>query len=394
MAPLLRRVSIRGFRSLREVSLAPGGLCALVGEAASGKSTVLGAVWTLLEAAAPVPTGEDVSHGYARIHIEGELASGHAIFLDARPPDTLNLNREDAPPALFLPAGLRAGALVAPATSPEAARAAELLRPPPRASPWTTGDGGLALAAALEALADSDASGLVLLVEEPELYLGPQGQRHVHRLLRRLAEAGNQVLYSTHAPVFLTVDRLDELALVRHSERRGTVLAQPHALGEAESFRAVAEFDSERAELFLSRAALLVEGRTEKLIFPLVFEALGYDADREAVTILECGGKSNIPLFARICNECGLPYVVVHDRDARAGEEPVESERIVNAAIAEAAGPERTVLLVPDFEGVAGVRARARKPARAWKRFRESNPDGIPDELAQAVERVVAAARG
>ena len=44
-----------------------------------------------------------------------------------------------------------------------------------------------------------------------------------------------------------------------------------------------AEFDAERAEIFLSRAVLLVEGRTEKLAFPFVFRALGYDADQEAI---------------------------------------------------------------------------------------------------------------
>jgi predicted ATP-dependent endonuclease of OLD family len=201
------------------------------------------------------------------------------------------------------------------------------------------------------------------------------------------------VLYSTHAPVFLSVDRLEELALVRHDTGVGTVVSQPRALTEAESFRALAEFDAERTELFLARAALLVEGRTEKLIFPLVFDALGYDPDREAVAILECGGKSNIPLFARICNECGIPYVVVHDRDADADADPVESEQIVNAAIAAVAGPDRTVLLVPDFEAVAGVRARSRKPARAWKRFAQQNGNGVPRQLADAVAQVVEAAR-
>ena len=61
---------------------------------------------------------------------------------------------------------------------------------------------------------------------------------------------------------------------------------------------------------------LLVEGRTEKMTFPLVFEALGVEPDKEGVLILECGGKGNIPLFARICNACAIPYVIVHDRDA------------------------------------------------------------------------------
>src|SRR3954467_13633243 len=110
MAPPLRRVSIQGYRAARELELTPGSVCALVGEASSGKSTVLTAIWTLLEAAAPPPTIDDVARDGSgpeappgrktgtpsasrggRIRLEADVAKG-TIFLDARPPDTLNLN--------------------------------------------------------------------------------------------------------------------------------------------------------------------------------------------------------------------------------------------------------------------------------------------------------------
>jgi hypothetical protein len=77
-------------------------------------------------------------------------------------------------------------------------------------------------------------------------------------------------------------------------------IVQPGPLPADASFRALSEFDAERSELFLARAALLVEGQTEKLVFPFIFQALGHDADREAISIVECGGKPNMPLFARI----------------------------------------------------------------------------------------------
>ena len=107
--------------------------------------------------------------------------------------------------------------------------------------------------------------------------------------------------------MFLGVDRLEELVLVRHDERTGTTLLQPKALSEQRTFRLVSELDAERAEIFLSRAVLLVEGRTEKLVFPFVFQALGLDADQEAIAVIDCAGKGNIPLFAEICNVCAIP---------------------------------------------------------------------------------------
>jgi len=392
---VLSRISIQGYRAARELEFVPGSMCALVGEASSGKSTVLTAIWTLLEAAAPPPTIDDVSRGASggRIHLEAKLDRGGSIFLDARPPDTLNLNRAGAPPVLFLPANLRPRTLVAPATGSGAADVAELFRPPLPDHHWSAADGGLQLVMGMERLVASGLRRFVLLIEEPELYLSPHSQRHLSRQLRTLAQRGNQILYSTHAPVFLSVDRLEELALVRHTADLGTTLHQPPALPEAESFRALSEFDSDRAELFLARAALLVEGRTEKLTFPLVFEALGVEADKEGIIVLECGGKGNMPLFARICNACGIPYVIVHDRDAPAGHRPVDSELVVNRQILEVAGRRRTVVLVPDFEVVSGVntRARSRKPHRAYRRY-TGNGD-VPEPLRKAIEKVLQSAR-
>jgi predicted ATPase len=383
--PHVDRVSINGYRGARDVELEPGAVCVLVGESSSGKSTVLSAIWTLLEAAAPMPTAVDVSHGHARIHVEAVVGE-RTLFLDARPPATLNLNREGAPAALFFPANLRPTTLLA-ATDDAAKRAVGVVRSE------RTNDGGLSLVRSIAALVEARVRGLVVLIEEPELYLSPPAQRHLHRLLRRLAVRGrNQVLYSTHSPVFLGVDRLEELVLVRHDEGTGTTLLQPGALPEAQTFRLLSELDAERAEIFLSRGVLLVEGRTEKLAFPFVFRALGYDADQEAITIVDCAGKGNIPLFAEICNACNIPYVVVHDRDAPRGAQPPEAERISNDAILRAAGRTRTIALVPDFEGVTGLRARRGKPAAAFKRFQNGNGD-VPGPLRHAVERVVASAR-
>jgi predicted ATPase len=251
----LKRISIHGYRAVRNLDFKPRSMCALVGEASSGKSTVLTAIWTMLEAAAPPPTIEDVSHGTSgRIHLEADVERGQTIFLDARPPDTLNLNRAGSPPVLFLPANLRSRTLVAPATGVGPSDVAHLFLPELSAHHWEAADGGLQLVMGMERLVASNLRRFVLLIEEPELYLSPHMQRHLFRLLRGLAHHGNQILYSTHAPVFLGVDRIEELALVRHTSKGGTTLFQPEPLAEAEAFRVLSEFDSDRAELFLARA--------------------------------------------------------------------------------------------------------------------------------------------
>ena len=145
------------------------------------------------------------------------------------------------------------------------------------------------------------------------------------------------------------------------------------------------EFDAERAELFLSRAAILVEGMTEKIILPFVFRALGHDPDREQISIVECGGKTNLPLFIEICKRARVPCVVVHDSDLRPGRDSVEAEVKLNALIRRHAGARRTVVLEPDFEGVAGFHSRAHKPERAWRRLAQARPEELPEPLVRAV---------
>jgi len=384
---LLAAVRIRGFRSAADVELELGGVTALVGEARSGKSNLLRAVRALLEPQAPLGQEDVRRDGATAIAVEARLADGRRLALDARPPDVSRTAPDGAPPVLFLPAARRGGTLLDADRVPEAARPAlEVFR---EALAGAEPDGSDAAAAgalvtAVDACCEAELEGLVLLVEEPELFLRPQTQRYLYRRLRAFAAGGNQVVYSTHAPSLLNVARLDELALVEHDAELGTRITRPQPLESDEAFRVVSEFDAERSELFLARSAILVEGRTEKLVLPSVFAALGHDADREGVSIVECGGKSNIPVFAQICQSCGIPFVVVHDRDAEPGEDPIPAEVALNALIAEVVGRERTIVLEPDFEAVAGLKGHSGKPERAWRHF--STP-GV--EVPEPLERTV-----
>ncbi|MGZ4482646.1 MAG: ATP-dependent nuclease [Gaiellales bacterium] len=386
---------MRGYRTARDVSFSPGELCALVGEASAGKSNLLSAIRLLLDPSAPSPTDGDMTGGAGgKMVIEGRLASGARLRTEATPPLVTRSADGAAPTVAYMPAELRAGPVVSGGRfgEPSAHVVAQALTDDAHGRAASPAASAVSLVHALEACCQAAVTGLILLIEEPELYLRPQGQRYLYRLLRDLAASGNQVIYSTHAPTFLNVGRLEELAFVTHDRSLGIRVHQPQPFAAESDFRVLTEFDAERSELFLARAVVLVEGATEKLTFPFIFRALGHDPDREAISIVECGGKSNIPLFAHVCDAAGIPFVAVHDRDAPTGRRPISAERVLNARIARAAGAERTVVLVPDFEAVAGLPGRSHKPEHAWRRFVETDAK-IPEQLARAAGLAVTLAR-
>ena len=388
-APLVHEIVVRGFRSAGDTQFAPGPLCALVGEAHAGKSNLLAAIRAVLDPqSAPLVPGDVTRDGDAAeaVRIRVTLTDGWAR-LEGVPPDVEWTSHGAPPPVFFLPAAARGQDLVAPFSgdTPDSRLAAALLD---QALAGSRSDSAAAqsLAGVVEAWCDAGVSGLVVLIEEPELFLGPQAQRYLYRVLRRLTEHGNQVLYSTHSPAFLNVARLDELVFVRrHDGHGGTRAVRARRVSHIDALRIQSEFDAERTELFLARAAILVEGQTERLALPFVFAALGLDPDREGISIIECGGKSSMPLIAEVGRAAGVPLVVIHDRDAPQGRKPSATHRDLNAAIARAAGAAHTIVLTPDFEGVAGLRGHDHKPQQAWRRFASLPAARMPEPLTRAV---------
>jgi len=386
MAALIASVEIQDFRSIRHSRLDFEPLCALVGEAETGKSNLLAALHCVLDPSVdPVPA--DLTQGGSQtLSLRASLGSHGQVQVTGRPPATVR-SGDAAPPVLFLPAAARDSALLAARGTANPVTVMFQHAPDTRAHEP-------ALIRAFDACLAAGVHGVVALIEEPELYLRPQGQRLLYRLLRRFTEAGNQVVYSTHAPTFLNAARLDEVVFVERLPESGTRATGPAPITQDEDFRVLSEFDAERSELLLARAALLVEGLTEKLAFPFVFAALGFDADREGVTIVECGGKANIPLFVRVCHAAGVPCVAVHDRDALPGRRPRLSERIWNRQIRDVAGQDHTIVVEPNFEGLVHLPAGARKPEQAWRRFAALPLAEIPEPLARAARLAVELARG
>ena len=249
--------------------------------------------------------------------------------------------------------------------------------------------------------------GAIFVVEEPEIFLHPQKARYFAGVLGRLAEQGNQVMVSTHSPVFVQIDRPETVAVVRRTAEKGTWVRKAAkvdlAATERQALRLMTEFDAQRNELFFAKRVMFVEGMTEKIALPLAFRALGTDINREGVSVVECGGKTKLPLFVRVAKALEIPYVVLADHDVKeitidwsdtrkkAEEERNKKHLQWNADLEKVADKDRLFFLKPSFEAELGLpESEDEKVDNALKRFESAKAADIPACLKGPIERLMA----
>jgi putative ATP-dependent endonuclease of the OLD family len=199
--------------------------------------------------------------------------------------------------------------------------------------------------------------GLILAIEEPELYQHPTKQRHFASVLSALSSgqlAGvarqMQVLFATHSSLFVSMDRFEEVRLARRRAVGGDAykecelksctlaevartLEQAHAKPEgtysADGLRPRLHIiSSEIAEGFFADAVVLVEGPSDRAAILAASAMYATHLEELGIAVLAVDGKSKLDKSATIFSCLEVPTFLVWDCDKRGGQiEGVEHNR-------------------------------------------------------------------
>jgi putative ATP-dependent endonuclease of OLD family len=162
----------------------------------------------------------------------------------------------------------------------------------------------------------------MLLIDEPELYLHPQGVRRLRQALFELSKLGFQIVFSTHSPGMLSRDNASDTVIVGKTKDHGTTTRKPlraavqSALNDAESqSRTLFELGNV-AEIYFSERVVLCEGKTDRRLLPLAYEQLyGVTPELDQITFVSLGACSDIPKAMPVLNAMGIKTCAIADLD-------------------------------------------------------------------------------
>ncbi len=180
---------------------------------------------------------------------------------------------------------------------------------------------------------------LFMMIEEPELYQHPTRARLLARILSELTMGGNartQVIYATHSPHFVGLDRIESLRVLRVepgrvppstavtsvnlSEIAGSLWAADGEEGEpytAETLlprlRLLTEVPV--ADGFFADGVILVEGDEDRALLLAAAQDAGLDFDTNNVAVIPVGGKANLDRPLLVFRSLGIPAFTMFDGD-------------------------------------------------------------------------------
>lgn len=174
----------------------------------------------------------------------------------------------------------------------------------------------------LKLISQQNRTTTLLLIDEPELYLHPQAIEILRNSLNILSKQGYQVIFSTHSPFMLTQKDVGNTILVRKNNLQGTFKrttlksAIPHVEQDAPHQLTLMYSLSNSSNILFSEKVILVEGKTENKLFPLLIEkTTGKTLLHHKTALVKLDGSNNIKKSIQVLKAMDLPTKSIADLD-------------------------------------------------------------------------------
>lgn len=195
---------------------------------------------------------------------------------------------------------------------------------------------------------DDQLSRRLLLIDEPELYLHPQGVRRLREALKTLSTSGFQVVFSTHSPLMLSRDNASNTVIVSKNHDHGVTTRKPlrqavhDAIEDGESQSQTLFELGNLVDIYFAERVVLCEGKTEKRLLPLAYERLFQRApDLDHIAFVSVGSCTGLPkalavlsaMGVRACAIADLDYAYTHARKGGLLEQDGEDMSLAKEAL-------------------------------------------------------------
>ncbi|MEV5354583.1 AAA family ATPase [Streptomyces sp. NPDC052693] len=179
---------------------------------------------------------------------------------------------------------------------------------------------------------------LCLAIEEPELFQHPPQARTFAKVLRELVanspEGRTQVMYATHSPIFIDPSGYHQIRRLCRAPGQEHPVTEVWQASEDELCQALdglidadavkrrtgVTMASAFAEGFFAHAVVLVEGATDGAVVTGCARRMGIDLGAEGISVIDVGGRDNMPLCHAVLTALGVPCHVVFDGDSGMAE--------------------------------------------------------------------------
>ncbi|MFI9765822.1 AAA family ATPase [Streptomyces sp. NPDC052415] len=175
---------------------------------------------------------------------------------------------------------------------------------------------------------------LCLAIEEPELFQHPPQARTFAKVLRELVanspEGRTQVMYATHSPIFIDPSGYHQIRRLCRASGQEHPVTDVWQASEDELCQALdglidadavkrrtgVRLASAFAEGFFAHAVVLVEGATDGAVVNGCAQRMGIDLGAEGISVIDVGGRDNMPLCHAVLTALGVPCHAVFDGDS------------------------------------------------------------------------------